>query len=137
MNNLLLKNLIIIPRSSKNNISDILKNLSPTIRDHVRNEYGDVERTYNNLMNELRSIRCRGLNHKRLNRLLEKAIGNQLILYYLYHNDSIFQKYYDKFYVKKEKDLIGLDDPCECLCVNWINELYNKENKILMLNNEI
>jgi hypothetical protein len=119
--------------NNDSNIFNLFNNLSPTIKDHVLLEYGNVDIIYRDLYNELNSVRCQNLNHHNLTTIIKKVINNQIILDYIYYKDSLFHKYYNIYFINNKNNLF--DDSCEKLCIDWINELYNENIELYNKNN--
>lgn len=122
-----IQNIQNIHNNSNANIFNLFNYLSPTIKDHILLEYGNVHTIYRDLYNELNSVRCQNLNHHYLTSIIKNVINNQMVLDYLYYKDTLFNKYYNIYFIKNKNYLF--DDSCEKLCIAWINELYNEKNK--------
>ena len=114
------------------NIFDLFNNLSPTIKDHILLEYGNVDIIYRDLYNELNSVRCQNLNHHYLTSLVKNVINNQMVLDYIYYKDKLFNKYYNIYFTNhsNKNNNYLFDDLCERLCIDWINDLYNKDTNL-------
>lgn len=106
------------------NIINKINNLSHGLQYDIYNNFLVSKKLYNELMNEIKSLRCKKLEYYELSIIIKKVLSDTVVVNYLHKNNNIFNNIYIKHIINNDKIFKKMNN-IDSFSLSWLMHLYH------------